>query len=136
MNKSRLVINLALLALIGLMSRIGAEEWTVPADAAAVANPVASAPEAIGQGAAVYRQSCLICHGDGGKGDGTGGTFLVPKPTNLTDETLRKESDGALFWKITTGRITMPANKNLTDQQRWQVVLYIRTLSQAVSRSP
>jgi mono/diheme cytochrome c family protein len=111
------------------MGRIGAEEWTVPADAAAIVNPVASTPDALSKGAAIYRQSCLICHGDSGKGDGTGGTFLVPKPSNLTDGTLRKESDGALFWKITTGRTSMPGNKNLTDQQRWQVVQYIRTLS-------
>jgi mono/diheme cytochrome c family protein len=129
MNNSRLVINIASLSLIGLMSRIDAEEWTVPADAAAVVSPVASTPDALSKGAAIYRQSCLICHGDSGKGDGTGGTFLVPKPSNLIDGTLRKERDGALFWKITTGRTSMPGNKNLTDEQRWQVVQYIRTLS-------
>jgi mono/diheme cytochrome c family protein len=129
MNHSRLVLTLASLALIGLLSRIGAEEWTVPADAAAIVDPVAATPDALSSGASIYRRTCLICHGDGGKGDGTGGTFLVPKPSNLTDVSLRKESDGALFWKTTTGRNAMPGNKNLTDEQRWQVVQYIRTLS-------
>ncbi len=128
MNHYRSAPPIATFALIGLMGNVGAEEWTVPADAAAVVNPVASTPAALSTGAAIYRQSCLICHGDNGKGDGAGGTFLVPKPSNLTDRSLRKESDGALFWKITTGRTSMPGNKNLTDQQRWLVVQYIRTL--------
>lgn len=128
MNRYRSALPIASFALIGFMGSIGAEEWTVPADAAAVVNPVASTPDAVSTGAAIYRQSCLICHGDKGKGDGTGGAFLVPKPSNLTDRSLPKESDGALFWKITTGRNSMPGNKNLTDQQRWLVVRYIRTL--------
>jgi mono/diheme cytochrome c family protein len=108
----------------------GADEWKAPADAVTVANPLAAAADAPGQGAAVYRQNCVVCHGDAGKGDGPGGQFFTPKPTNLTDAVLWNESDGSLFWKLSTGRNAMPAWKALlNDQQRWQVITYIRTLS-------
>ena len=41
-----------------------------------------------------------------------------------------KHSDGALFWKITQGRPPMTSFRTLlTDDQRWQVVNYIRTLA-------
>jgi mono/diheme cytochrome c family protein len=35
-------------------------------------------------GRAVYLQYCGACHGPGGKGDGVAGTFMRPKPTDLT----------------------------------------------------
>jgi mono/diheme cytochrome c family protein len=35
-------------------------------------------------GRAVYLRYCGACHGPGGKGDGLAGTFMRPKPTDLT----------------------------------------------------
>ena len=41
------------------------------------------------------------------------------------------ETDGSLFWKISEGRGPMPPWKQvLTDKQRWQVVDYLRKLTQ------
>jgi mono/diheme cytochrome c family protein len=56
------------------------------------------------------------------------------KPSDLTVEAVRAQSDGELFWKITTGRKPMPdfAGK-LDDDQRWQTVLYVRALSEAAA---
>ncbi len=40
-------------------------------------------------------------------------------------------TDGELFWKISHGRRPMPGFQNkLTEQERWELVDYIRTLSQ------
>jgi len=39
-------------------------------------------------------------------------------------------SDGELYWQISKGRRPMPAFANkLSEQQRWQVVDYIRTFA-------
>ena len=116
--------------LIGCWAGADAAEWKVPADAAAVVNPVAKTPEAINSGAQIYRGSCAVSHGEEGKGDGPGGTYFVPKPTNFTDAAVTAQSDGALFWKLATGRNAMLGWKGtLSDEQRWQAVLFMRTLA-------
>jgi mono/diheme cytochrome c family protein len=54
-----------------------------------------------------------------------------PAPADLTDPRLRNETEGELFWKITKGRRPMPSFRNkLSDEERWEVVLYLRTLPQ------
>jgi mono/diheme cytochrome c family protein len=50
-------------------------------------------------------------------------------PAKLSDPKLSTESDGALFWKITTGKKPMPTyGKRLSETDRWNLVNYIRTL--------
>jgi serine/threonine protein kinase len=51
-----------------------------------------------------------------------------PKPADWTSAKLASETDGELFWKISTGRGAMPPWKHLPDNQRWQLVNYIRSL--------
>jgi mono/diheme cytochrome c family protein len=48
----------------------------------AVAAPVQAAED--GAAKATYLRYCGACHGPGGKGDGIAGTFMRPKPTDLT----------------------------------------------------
>jgi mono/diheme cytochrome c family protein len=120
---------LLLLIGAGCCTWMPAEEWQAPADAAALVNPIAATPESISSGGGVYRQSCLICHGAEGKGDGQGATYLVPKPSSFADGAIQKDNDGTMSWKILTGRNGMPGFKLLSDTQRWQVIDYIRTLS-------
>ncbi|MFZ4986950.1 MAG: c-type cytochrome [Blastocatellia bacterium] len=41
---------------------------------------------------------------------------------------VQANSDGELYWKITNGKSPMPASRiRFTDEQRWQIVNYIRT---------
>jgi mono/diheme cytochrome c family protein len=115
---------------IGASAQLVADEWLVPAEASATANPIPSTPDALGNGSAIYHQSCMVCHGAEGNGDGQGATFLVPKPASFADPAFAKQADGAIFWKITTGRNAMPVFKTLlTDTQRWQLVDFLRTFS-------
>ena len=120
---------LMLMAISGIWTWVTADDWQAPADAAAVINPIPSTPEASYGGAAVYRQSCLICHGADGKGDGQGATYLIPKPASFADPTFQRQSDGAIAWKISTGRNAMAGFKTLSDTQRWQVVIYLRSFA-------
>ena len=95
--------------------------WTAPADAMAKKNPLASKPELAEGGKKIFAKTCATCHDAGEK----------QKGPNLASPDVQAESDGSLFWKITTGnsRTGMPNFNNLPDGQRWQLVLYIRSLA-------
>ena len=106
-----------------------ASKWQAPETAAAVKNPLANDPNAWKEGKAIFTIQCVACHGEGGRGDGIVGKALNPPPANLTSPAVQRQSDGAIYYKITVGRPPMPSFKGtLTDEQRWQVVRFIRTL--------
>ena len=105
-----------------------ADAWEAPARAAAKKNPVASDADTVAAGKKVYVSNCLACHGEKGKGDGPASKALNPKPHDLADEAVGKQSDGALFWKLTEGKKPMPSyDKTLSETERWQAINYLRT---------
>jgi mono/diheme cytochrome c family protein len=55
-----------------------------------------------------------------------------PSPNDLTDAShMNALTDGDIFYQITEGRRPMPSFKNrLTPDQRWQLVLLLRTFAQ------
>jgi len=127
MKNSKLIFSV-ILAFV-LCSFIAGIPWISPKEAESLENPFKNNPQATKAGAAIFAQNCVVCHGEKGKGDGLASSGLDPKPANLTSEKTQSMSDGAIFWKITTGRAPMPTfNTILTFQQRWQVVNYLREL--------
>ena len=54
----------------------------------------------------------------------------------FTDPKLQaSETDGSLFWKMTNGRGPMPSWRDtLSDQERWQLVNYIRKLGKDAAK--
>lgn len=102
--------------------------WTAPASEKAKKSPVAASPKAVEQGKKVAGVNCISCHGKGGKGDGAAAAALSPKPADWTSKKVQDESDGELFWKITTGRGAMPAWRHIPESDRWALVQFIRTL--------
>ena len=85
------------------------------------------------KGKALFLKTCVPCHGNEGKGDGVAGVCLNPRPQDLTSAAVQKQTNGAIFWKITTGKSPMASYKTtLTDEQRWQLVSYIRKLKSQV----
>jgi mono/diheme cytochrome c family protein len=82
-------------------------------------------------GAQVYKERCVLCHGAEGKGDGVGAAGLNPKPRNHTDGSYMKtRTDADLIGVITNGKGQMPAwGKILTEQQIQHVLVYVRTLA-------
>ena len=97
--------------------------WQAPAQATARANPLAPSPEIVAGGRKLFRRHCAECHGEDGRG--------LRKAADLQLPVVQQQSDGVLFWKITNGnpRRKMPSWARLPELQRWQLVLYIRTLS-------
>lgn len=109
--------------------------WIVPDEAKQIPNPL-KPPQADLPGARrVYLDKCAECHGDSGKGDGSQGKMYDPLPTNFTDaQHMEKISDGELFYKISEGHRPMPSfKKRLTEEQRWQLVLFLRSLKSPAS---
>ena len=103
--------------------------WTAPSTASNYKNPYSGNEKAVQAGKKLYTQYCAICHGNKGKGDGLAGMALKPRPADFTKDIVQKQSDGALFWKMTEGKAPMAAYKEtLTEEQRWQLVNYIRSL--------
>lgn len=80
------------------------------------------------QGKAVYDKYCSSCHGR--QGEGLGPVSGLPRFSDHA--ALGNKSDQELFDKVTMGGkgSGMPAWKGiLSDQERWDVVAYIRTFA-------
>ncbi|NOX62213.1 MAG: c-type cytochrome [Chloroflexi bacterium] len=102
----------------------------VPADAAAVPNPIDANDESIALGRDIYAANCAACHGDSGQGDGPAAAAFDPPPANLHEDHVQVLSDGALFYIIQNGveGTGMPAwGETLDEEQIWHVVNFIRT---------
>ncbi len=124
------VLSAAILAgLLGAASGAWAQgAWEAPAAEKAKKNPVPGGAKAVEAGKKVAQVNCVLCHGESGKGNGPGSAALNPKPADWTSKRVQDESDGELFWKISTGRGPMPSWKHLPETDRWSVVHYIRSL--------
>ena len=97
-------------------------------------------PEFIEHGKSIYAQNCAACHGLKGDGKGDAAAFLLPKPRNFVQANFRLRStppghlptDVDLFRAVSLGMpgTPMPPWKvNLSDNDRWSVVEYIKTFS-------
>src|ERR1043166_1638742 len=104
-----------------------AEKWLTPAPSAAKKNPIAGTQDSIAAGQKIYSKTCVMCHGKTGDADGPAVIELNIHPAKLSNPQLDTESDGSLFWKITTGKKPMPAyGKRLSETDRWNLVNYVR----------
>ena len=97
-------------------------------------NPVPADAVSLERGAELFARNCALCHGAGGLGDGSITQYWKPemkKPANLTEARMKTMSDGSLYLTISQGFGTMPPlNVNLNVRERWDVVNYVRSLSQ------
>jgi mono/diheme cytochrome c family protein len=114
------------------------KDWPVPAAAAKVKNPVAPTPDNLAAARAIYMDKCANCHGEKGAGDGPEADMYTPSPSNFTDAHMMGEmTDGEIFWKMSEGRKPMPSFKaQLSEEQRWQLVNYVRTLAPKPAAKP
>jgi mono/diheme cytochrome c family protein len=110
--------------------------WIVPEEAKRVQNPLKPSQSDLPGARKLYLDKCAECHGDSGKGDGSQATMYDPPPSNFTDAArMNSISDGELFYKISLGHRPMPAfKKRFTEEQRWQLVLFLRWLAQSNSK--
>jgi mono/diheme cytochrome c family protein len=119
----------AVVVLGGAASAQAQAPWEAPAAEKAKKNPSPSDAKTVEQGKKVAQINCASCHGAMGKGDGVAAAGLSPKPADWTSKKVQAESDGEIFWKISTGRGAMPSWKHLPEAERWALVRYIRSLA-------
>jgi mono/diheme cytochrome c family protein len=114
-----LIANLALAGVA--FAQLAKEAWHAPTNAATKTNPLAGKPNLAMGGQKLFSKNCAVCHDAGEE----------QKGPHLALPVTQKQSDGELFWKISSGnaRSGMPSFSSLPEGQRWQLVLYIRTLA-------
>jgi len=91
------------------------------------------------QGKPLYRRYCIGCHGPRGDGAGENAPYIDPKPRNFTQATFKCRStptgtlptDEDLYSSVGRGfdNSNMPSWAPLTDQERINLVAFIKTFS-------
>ena len=114
---------------------------SLPNDYASVTPPAnLDSPDAIAAGRVIFLSNCTPCHGVAGNGQGTTKPTFGLQPADFTDRArMQSLSPVYLFWRVSEGGRAepfrsqgsiMPAWKyQLTAEQRWQVIAYVRTLA-------
>jgi putative heme-binding domain-containing protein len=110
--------SVALLSWGALVASLAAQPQTTRTN-----NPLAGDAKAIERGRVNFRGRCAVCHGIDAKG--YRGSDLT------TGEWVHGGSDVQLFRTIATGvqGTEMPANGNLSEDEVWQLIAYLRTLA-------
>jgi putative copper export protein/mono/diheme cytochrome c family protein len=86
----------------------------------------------VANGIALYSDSCVVCHGVAGYGDGPAAPDLKPKPADLTARHAASHTAGDLYWWLSHGvkETAMPGfEQSLTEDERWDLINYLRALS-------
>jgi cytochrome c oxidase cbb3-type subunit 2 len=127
MSTKRFLLLITFIALLGslfLYAEAGDGVWLtkVPDKQRTRENPFAGRPDAVAAGAKLFRQNCSTCHG--------GEALGTKKYPNLHSEQVRAATDGELEWLLKNGSMKngMPSWSKLPEQQRWQIVAFLKSL--------
>jgi len=123
--KQRLLLALITLILLDFQVAKSQTPWDVPPEKTTKIASFKFTDEVRKDGEAIYKKNCVSCHGGIGLANFQP---LVPSPGDPATEKFSKQTDGDLFYKITTGRMLMPTFKDiLTEEERWKVIAYVRS---------
>ena len=92
-------------------------------------NPVAADERSLQAGGQQYQINCAVCHGPAGMGDGPVTKFgFPPMPIGAGSNAATRLSDGYLFGIIRNGRGLMPPYNRIEEQERWDLINYLRAV--------
>lgn len=97
-----------------------------------IESPLPHTGATVAAGRALYAQRCAACHGERGRGDGSGGIGLHPPPADLLLH-VPQHTEGELYHFISRGipGTAMPAWRSvLSETERWQLVHYLHALGE------
>ena len=108
------------------LAKLGPVSVTIPQ----LENTMLDSSESAGRGEKLFRKNCTKCHGRSGNGFGPVAHGFTTWPRQLWSwNSTGPETDGYLFWFITNGRSVMPPwGIILSEDERWDLVSYIKTL--------
>jgi mono/diheme cytochrome c family protein len=87
--------------------------------------------DARARGAALFRESCALCHGERGDGRGARREGLTTQPRDFTSRDWRAStSPRRVFFAVREGLHgkAMPSWKALSEQDSWAVTAYVLSL--------
>jgi mono/diheme cytochrome c family protein len=103
----------------------------------ALLNPIAATPESIERGKQEYETYCTVCHGADG--------LSIPGPQHPVTLKLIQSgavvfplagipayTDGMIFYKIWYGKPNMPGYPQISEEDRWHIINYLRTMFKGV----
>ena len=108
-----------------------------PEDMLGKTNPLPASSDVLQAGKGLYLHdakpmACALCHGKRGEGKGPVSGGMMPPARDFTCSAMMREiSDGQLFWitKHGSSGTGMMAFPDLSDEQVWQLVHYMRSLA-------
>lgn len=98
---------------------------------AELVNPLPRTAAVMARGQRVYGNTCIVCHGP--EGDGQGSIVpLYPMPPTLHSAKVRGWPDGRIFHVISRGQNLMPSYASqIVPEDRWAVVHFVRALQRS-----
>ena len=136
MNKLFIIGSLAVSCIILFSMKIPDQEiqdpWEVPEEYETMINPYFGVKDKENLGRMLFLKHCKSCHGNKGKGDGPKAISMGLNVADFTSEAVSGQTDGTLYYKMTTGRNDMPAfEKRIKNQKElWFIINYIRELKE------
>jgi mono/diheme cytochrome c family protein len=117
-----MLIGAALLCVSGFGERHGTLVQQAPPKFAQLRNPYEGDQAAVEAGRKLFDRECAACHGKTARGLGKAPPLVLPDVYRATP--------GALFWVLRNGSLKrgMPSYAHLPEQQRWQIVSYLKSL--------
>lgn len=96
-------------------------------------NPIAPDDTSLQRGQILYDVHCALCHGYQGHGNGPLATYYERMPTDLAGSATANEFDGSVYLVILQGYGLMPSlYENLTVRESWDVINYVRTITDSM----
>ena len=121
-----------LITVIGVLLTLNTLTIGIGLPTAGKGNPFPLNQESVDAGLATYTASCSTCHGETGRGDGPAGLALNPPPADLAIH-VPLHTDDELYSFIADGiegTLMVAQLGNLTSDEIWHLVNYIRTMSE------
>ena len=128
-NKGYHIIILFCLCFLAVANVNAQSDWQVPVEANEKLSPFLFDDDMVLEGRVAYENSCTSCHGTPRQDEFTP---MSPPPRDPASEQFQAQSDVSMFYKIKTGRGTMPkfadafADDELLIAQRcWKQPLWV-----------
>lgn len=97
-------------------------------------NPLQATPENLAKGKEHFNTYCAPCHGESAQGNGPVAHILKQPVKSLLAGAIKDRSDGYIYGAIRDGVRSSPSYaQELSAEQRWQVVMYLRSMQSAAA---